>query len=385
MKTIKIIYTLLALFLFPALTHAADRVIHVEWQYNNTTSIAGYRLYHENSFLCETEDSEATSLDCSLDVPDGETWFTMTTFLANGMESQHSQPFTYIFASDLEASFVTDVHTGNSPLPVEFDASSSTGNISTYHWMFGDGHSATGKIVNHTYTAAGSYTAKLTVTDNIGATDQETVTITVTTPPVNNDPPVARISVSKSVGTSPLLVAFNASESSDEDGTIISYHWDFGDGQTSSGAKVSHTYTTPGTYNPTLTVTDNHGMKDSVSVPILVKSSEDGNLPPTAVIAVTSEKGKAPLTVTFDASDSTDPDGAVSFCSWHFGDGTTSSSMSTKHTFTQPGKYTVTLCVTDNEGANSKLAKVVIQVQDPDKEEDLQNIIAIIEYLLLND
>ncbi len=372
--------------MFPAILQAASRTIHVEWQHSNTSNIAGFRLYHEINPVCEIIDPKATSLDCAIDLDDGETWFTMTAFLSDGTESPHSEIYDYTVSSNLQAVISTEVQEGDSPLLVEFNAIESTGNISSYEWMFGDGGSSSGSITSHTYTSAGVYTATLTVTDETGATDQESVVITVTNPSVNNTPPTAHISTTKSVGVAPLLVELNASNSKDSDGAIISYSWDLGDGENATGALVSHTYTTPGTYNPTLTVTDDGGLTDTISIPIVVESTGNENIPPTAVISVTSKKGKAPLKVTFSAESSKDPDGTVSFCTWHFGDGSTSTQMTTTHTFSQPGKYTVTLCVTDDSGANSELVKAVINVQKQSNQPvKTANIIPILEKLLLDD
>lgn len=68
-------------------------------------------------------------------------------------------------------------------------------------------------------------------------------------------------------------VTFNASRSYDYDGTIISYEWDFGDNNYGSGSPVDHTYSEDGSYNVTLTVTDNDGKNDSAIKTILVDSS----------------------------------------------------------------------------------------------------------------
>jgi PKD repeat protein len=137
-----------------------------------------------------------------------------------------------------------------------FDGSPSSdpdGSIASYTWYFGDdGASGVGATVNHTYTAVGTFTVMLYVRDDVGAVDlqQQTVTITVT-----NAPPVA----SFTSACTWLTCTFNGAGSSDPDGHIASHAWNFGDGMTGSGASVSHTYLTGGTYSVTLTVTDNAG------------------------------------------------------------------------------------------------------------------------------
>ena len=80
-----------------------------------------------------------------------------------------------------------------------------------------------------------------------------------------NQPPTANFSMSPSSGDAPLVVSFNGNASSDPEGGALNYAWDFGDGNTGSGATTSHTFTTPGTYTVTLTVTDPAGSSDSTT------------------------------------------------------------------------------------------------------------------------
>jgi len=119
-----------------------------------------------------------------------------------------------------------------------------------------------------------------------------------------NIPPVAVASSDKTSGTLPLTVTFNGGNSIDEDGTITSYHWDFGDGNSASGSTVSHTYMSVGTYNTTLTVTDNDS-EQSTSIPISIEVASDMNIPPVAVASADETSGTLPLTVTFNGEDST--------------------------------------------------------------------------------
>ena len=86
-------------------------------------------------------------------------------------------------------------------------------------------------------------------------------------------PPTAVLSADQTSGGAPLTVNFSGAGSSDADGTIASYAWSFGDGGTSSGATAQRVYSAPGTYNATLTVTDNSGLTDSTAVTITVGTS----------------------------------------------------------------------------------------------------------------
>ena len=108
-------------------------------------------------------------------------------------------------------------------------------------------------------------------------------------------------------------VSFDSSASSDPDGTIASYAWDFGDGGSSTAANPSYTYTSSGTFHVTLTVTDNRGGTDSVTHDVTVATQ-----PPHA--AFTSSTNL--MTASFDASGSSDLAGTITSYDWDFGDTT---------------------------------------------------------------
>ena len=129
------------------------------------------------------------------------------------------------------------------------------GLIASWSWVFGDGGTSTVQNPSHTYTAADSYNVTLWVTDGDGATNSVTQTISVSSSV--NIPPTASFTYS----CTDLSCSFNGSDSTDSDGTISSYDWDFGDGNTysSSTATAAHDFDIAGTYSVTLTVTDNVG------------------------------------------------------------------------------------------------------------------------------
>lgn len=155
-------------------------------------------------------------------------------------------------------------------LSVAFDATGSTdpdGTVASYAWDFGDGTTGTGATPSHPYAAAGSYQVGLVVTDDDGAVSAPVVrTVAVTAAPVPNQPPVA------SFTTAPtgLSVAFDGTGSSDADGTVASYAWDFGDGDTATGPTAAHDYDATGTYTATLTVTDDDGATATASRSVAV-------------------------------------------------------------------------------------------------------------------
>lgn len=181
---------------------------------------------------------------------------------------------------------VTPGTTGTEPFTVIFDGSQScdkrnedseckNSGIASYAWDFGDGTTATGVMPDpHTYTESGSYIVKLTVTDYFGNVGIAFVTITVG----EAGAPTAVINVEPgTTGIVPFTVYFDASDSSVESdcGTcsIVSYDWNFGDGETGTGMTTSHPYTVPGTYIVVLTVTDSNGNMGYDSVTITVNES----------------------------------------------------------------------------------------------------------------
>ncbi len=138
------------------------------------------------------------------------------------------------------------------------------GSIASYGWDFGDGSNATGVTASRTYTAAGTYDIKLTVTDNKGSSTSKTTSVTVSA--AANQAPTASFTAS----ASGLIGSFDASASSDPDGTVASYAWEFGDGSTGTGKTPTRTYAGTGTYAVKLTVTDNAGATKSVTKSIVV-------------------------------------------------------------------------------------------------------------------
>lgn len=215
----------------------------------------------------------------------------------------------------------------------------------TYHWAFGDGSEANGPVVSHSYAQPGNYTATLTVTDKDGGHNSDTATVQVD---AVNQPPTAVINGPAS-GLVGEALNFSGSNSSDSDGNIDSYSWNFGDGTKGNGINVTHTYTQAASYQVTLTVKDNGGLTNSTTHAIQINEPAPINQPPIATI---TGPATAPIsqTVQFDGSGSTDADGSIVKYDWDFGQGTTSSGITVTHVYTLTGNYQVTLTVTDNGG-----------------------------------
>jgi PKD repeat protein len=168
--------------------------------------------------------------------------------------------------------------------------------------------------------------------------------------------------VNTTSGTAPLTVYFTGQYSSDSDGSIVSYSWNLGNGESSASMNPATTYSSAGTYTAVLTVTDNDGLQGSASVTVNVSAPVATNKPPVALASGTSATtGVAPLTIQFNGSSSYDPEGSGLSYAWDFGDGDTSSAVAPAHTYSA-GNYTARLTVTDDKGASASTT-IAVSVQ----------------------
>ena len=184
----------------PVFSSAATNVsIHAEWQTYTAPSgytVGGFNLYQEDQLACQTQGATSTTVDCLVSLSADSTNFTLAAVFTNGTESPKSAPFTFVTPSGTEtetpqqatspptAVISTSTAAGKAPLTVSFYAggsSSSTGTtIASHVWNFGDNSSGTGVSPSHTYTAAGTYSATLTVTDSAGLKSSVGTPIVVT-------------------------------------------------------------------------------------------------------------------------------------------------------------------------------------------------------------
>jgi PKD repeat protein len=237
-------------------------------------------------------------------------------------------------------------------LPVSFSDASTHPNapvdsIVSYSWDFDGLGSSTDQNPSFVFDTLGQYFVTLTVTDDDGLSDSITIGV-----PIGNNPPVAVLNFDPQDPTTLDTVDFDGSDSFDPDGTIVSYHWDLGDGTTADTATVSHQFD-DGTWTVVLTVTDNLGSTGTASVVL-----EIANILPNAGFHTTPPTPVANAEVTFN-DDSNDPDGDVVSWDWDLGDGTTSTEQSPTHTYTAGGDYTVSLTVTDDDGGVDTITKNV--------------------------
>ncbi len=154
----------------------------------------------------------------------------------------------------------------------------------TISW--GDGTTSAGTVDeaartcsgSHAYTTSGAKTIGVSISDN-GGSGSDTVTITL------DAPPRAAFSYTPAQPVTGGSVAFDGSASSDADGPIASYTWNFGDGASGAGVKPSHAYAHSGTYGVTLTVTDGGGYTNAVTKTVTVSAADTTK--PTCVLTAT--------------------------------------------------------------------------------------------------
>jgi PKD repeat protein len=372
----------------PSHTYAAagsyDVVLTVTDDDGETATVTHTEVVPANARPRAAFDSECTNLECSFDAAassdadgtiasyawdfdDGDTATGVSashTFAAGGtydvrltVTDDEGRTGTVTHAVTVEpantgpaAAFTSDC-TG---LACSFDGGGSSdadGTIASYAWDFGDGETGTGAGPSHTFAAAGTYAVAVTVTDDDGATGSVTHSLTVAVP---NQPPAAAFTSD----CADLACSFDASGASDADGSVVSWEWTFGDGRTATGPAPSHTFATGGSFDVTLTVTDDDGATDSVTRRIVAAA------PNQAPVARFTPSGSH-LAWSFDGLTSSDADGSVVSYAWAFGDGRTAAGATASHTYADAGSYDVTLTVTDDDGATDTVTHTVTATTPP--------------------
>ena len=248
-------------------------------------------------------------------------------------------------ALGLSAQIVASKTSGCAPLTqVQFSFGQS-GN-----WDFGDGTSATGDAVTHTYSNPGTYN----VTFSIGGVQQGAQTITV----YGN--PTAEFVASDSSGCVPFNTSFTDQSVGGGGVAIAQWEWAFGDGVKATTQNPSHTYSSTGTFNVSLVVTDANGCDAAVTKNSLITVSNA----PVAFFTTTPSPAAsctAPLTVSFNnqSRNSTGGTTGISYA-WDFGDGTTSTDANPAPVnYTANGTYTVRLTVTEAGGCSRSTTRIV--------------------------
>jgi PKD repeat protein len=227
------------------------------------------------------------------------------------------------------------------------------GTVTGWSWDLGDGTQADEQKIEHRYGRPGSYHVTLSVADDAGLGNSTAQAVTRI---VVNEPPVAVAGPSRSAALGELLL-FDGDGSSDHDGKIVRHDWDFGNGARGTGSRVQYAYDRPGTYEVTLTVTDDSATSSSQSTDRLTVMV---NAPPVARAG--DDQVVTASEVQFDGGRSSDPDGRIARYAWDFGDGGTGVGPRPTHVYRKSGTYLVRLTVTDDSGTLRNSAADTLQV-----------------------
>jgi PKD repeat protein len=321
-----------------------------EWDLDGDGSI------DDNGKLVKFEYTTAQEIEVMLRVTDN-----------NGESAEEKIPFVLRRGRTKEAVIITRPgEKGEVPFTLSFDASNSFAGdrIQSYEWDFGDGSALkNGRVVQYTYDTPGEYAVRLTVEGADGTvleTDQEIIAERATTTPkavITLDDLVADDGILE--GVAPFKVSFSAETSSDPDGEVVDYRWDFDDDGVSDavGETAEYTFVDTGSFPITLTVIDDDDLTSSSVLIIEV------TVPEVEVeLEVSVFSGPVPLEINFDATASRTEEGKIISYTWIFGDESPEviGSARQTHVFDEVGEYTVRVEVLTDTGKRGETDLIVV-------------------------
>ncbi|MET3399110.1 PKD repeat protein [Chitinophaga ginsengisegetis] len=336
----------------------------VTWLWEKAAGPAGGNLSAANAAKTNVTNLQAGTYTFRLTVTDNNGATSTATVNITVTAAPVNNPPVAVAGSDIQIQLPV------SSAALDGSASSDAdGQIVTWLWEKTAGPSggnlsaANAAKTNVTNLQAGTYTFRLTVTDNNGATSTATVNITVTAAPVNN-PPVAVAGSDIQIQLPVSSAALDGSASADADGQIVTWLWEKtagpsgGNLSAANAAKTNVTNLQAGTYTFRLTVTDNNGATSNASVNITVTAAAV-NKPPVAVVGSDIQIQLPVSSAALDGSASSDADGQIVTWLWEKTAGPAGGNLSaanaskTNATNLQTGTYTFRLTVTDNNGATA--------------------------------
>lgn len=355
------------------------REVSLSWLHN-AEAVDGYELYVWKDSVPVTQDNaELIATSFTLRLGDG-TSYVLKNLLDDSTyyfaikayrEGELDSPFSDILRLDSLVLLVADfiVFTTDKSLTVTFDGTPSRGAVQSFSWNFGDGSVSSKSIPSHTYVQEGMYNVTLTVNDSAGRISSMDNTIELSALNGVNILPKAVASASDGIGTAPLTVRFDGTESMDPDGGDLSYFWSFGDGSQKTGSGlIAHTYDNPGRYSCVLTVIDDKGGESSQKIPVIVSAPQVAQVVKSLPVPnfsvqkhLDEASRKNSLMVSFDASmskPSREASGIKEYL-WNLGDGTIAKGMKISHYYPGRQEYRATLTITDSKNKKASASSLV--------------------------
>lgn len=309
----------------------------VNWTWNFGDGTIDYQQNPTHYY----QENQLYTITLNVTDDDGET--NSTSQLINISNSAPYANFTY---SPLNPSTIDVINFIDS-------STDSDGVIVNWTWDFGDGNSSFTQNTSYQYSELGQYNISLQVFDDEGGTDTRIKTINVT-----NVLPNANFSYTpQNLHTFDTIEFFDCS--TDVDGYISSWYWDFGDGSNSTLQNTAHQYTDNGDFLVCLSVEDNDGGFDTVCETVTVQ-----NRKPYANFTFTPKVPNQTDTIMF-LDLSSDIDGDIDSWEWDFGDENFSYDQNPTYQYSTNGMYNVTLTVTDDDGNSSTFSRPVPFGLDP--------------------
>jgi len=281
---------------FTAMPLSGDAPLYVQFTDTSTGSITSRSWDFDNDGVIDSTEQNATHTYTAA----GNYTVNLTVTNAGGSDSAVKTDYITVGSGGSGgdaplANFSATPTSGDAPLNVTFTDLSTNG-PTAWAWDFGDNETSAVQNATHTYTAAGTYTVSLTVTNSLGNDSAvKTDYITVSSGGSGGDAPVANFTANVTSGEAPLAVQFTDAST----GTPTSWLWDFGDGINSTEQNPSHTYTAAGNYTVNLTVTNVAGSNSTIKADYIAVTAPIV-LPDLTVSTLTPNNGEV-----FSASENT--------------------------------------------------------------------------------